>query len=319
MGTLRVIRPGLLTTVQDSGRWGHQAEGVPVAGAMDVMAHRLANALAGNHADEATLEVTLTGPELTCDDRRTVAIAGAVFDLELDGTALTSGRAFELQPGSRLRFGARRSGARAYVAVSGGIDVPAVLGSRATHLPTRMGGFHGRALRAGDVVTLGEPAQPAITGRDGQTASQQPSGHPAGESESVVHVRVLPHPQLERFAPDALEVLQSEPYRVQPESNRMGFRLAGPRLRHTQGADVISDAVPLGGVQVPASGEPILLMADRQTTGGYTMIATVITADIGAAAQAAPGDRIAFTVCTPGEALAALIAAERALNARASR
>jgi antagonist of KipI len=314
---VRVRTPGLLTTVQDLGRWRYQAMGVPVAGPMDSYSHRLANALVGNDEDAATLEVTLTGPELEFVDDRDVAVAGAEFDK-------TPGGVRHCKAGDRLTFGRRIRGARAYVAISGGIDTPKVLGSRATHVPSAMGGLNGRALKAGDELPLGVAKSPpnrlrqGYGGREGGHYIQSACGVRLQADQPTI-LRVLPGPQLDRFASGALAALQSAPYRIGTDSSRMGYRLAGPRLEHTRGADIISDATPLGVLQVPASGQPILLMADRQTTGGYAKIATVISADIGAAGQLAPGDEIRFAVCTPAEALAALIAQEQTLLAIAGR
>lgn len=313
MSTLHVIKPGMLTTVQDLGRWGFQSRGVPVGGPMDPVSHRLANALVGNPADCATLEVTLLGPEIGFDDARTVAVAGAQFEISVDGVAVPAPAAVPVSAGSRLKIGRTRRGARAYIAVSGGIETPLVLGSRATHLLSAMGGVDGRALRAGDRLPLGNAG---LAGRSTRKPRRVPEvigwtpepGRPAS-------VRVLAGPQADRFAVNALDVLQSAPYVVGEQSNRMGFRLEGPRLPHSAGADIISDATPLGVLQVPASGQPILLMADRQTAGGYPKLATVITADIGVAGQLGVGDSLAFVVCSPREALAALIAQERALMA----
>jgi antagonist of KipI len=303
---LLVIKPGMLTTVQDCGRWGYQAQGVPVAGPMDPLSHRLANALVGNPRDAATLEVTLLGPELEFMTERVLAICGAEFEVTTDGKAVKSEAAFVAAAGTRLRFGNRRRGARAYLAVAGGVDVPRVLGSRSTHLLTGMGGFEGRALRANDRLPFGvAPIPQRAAGPLADPLITLPGRHAT--------IRVLPGPQLERFAVDALTILQSAPYTIGQQSDRMGFRLEGPHLRHAASADIISDATPLGVLQVPASGQPILLMADRQTTGGYPKIATVISADIPVAAQLAPGDTISFVVCTPREALAALIAQERTL------
>jgi antagonist of KipI len=293
----------MLTTVQDTGRWGYQSRGVPVAGPMDPYAHRVANALVGNARDAAALEVTLLGPELEFDDERLVAVAGAAFDLTLDGRAAPLSAPFIVPAGARLKFGARHRGARAYLAVAGGIATPPVLGSRATHVISAMGGVDGRPLRAGDALPLGVAA--------GVTPSGRAPSLPLPEREAFV--RVIEGPQREYFSGDALDVLQSEAYTIRQDSDRMGFRLQGPALTHTRGADIISDATPLGVLQVPASGHPILLMADRQTTGGYPKIATVIAADMAIAGQLGPGDTIRFVVCTPREALAALIAQERTL------
>ncbi len=303
-----VIRPGMLTTVQDAGRWGFQSSGVPVAGPMDPVSHRLANALVGNRRDAALLEVTLLGPELEFDDERLVAVTGAEFNLTLDGRSVPSHAPFTVSAGSHLRFGTRRLGARAYLAVSGGISVPPALGSRSTHLISAMGGVNGRALIAGDRLPLGHPEQL-------QDVALSPHDAIVALPDRAATLRVLPGPQVEYFADSALDVLQSGPYVVAQNSDRMGFRLEGPRLIHARGADIISDATPLGVLQVPASGQPILLMADRQTTGGYPKLATVITADITSAGQLGPGDAITFRVCTPHDALTALIAQERALMA----
>jgi biotin-dependent carboxylase-like uncharacterized protein len=302
----------MLTTIQDLGRWGFQSRGVPVAGPMDPVSHRLANALVGNSRDAALLEVTLLGPELEFEDERLVAVAGAEFDLWLDGRQVPSQAPFTVASGSHLRFGARRQGARGYLAVSGGFAVAPTLGSRSTHLVSAMGGVGGRALMAGDRLPLGDAARLHGLALAPQTAIVALPDHHAT-------IRVLPGPQVEYFTPDALDVLQSAPYVVAQNSDRMGFRLEGPRLAHARGADIISDATPLGVLQVPASGQPILLMADRQTTGGYPKIATVIASDMTIAGQLAPADTITFVVCTSHDALTALIAQERALMALEDR
>jgi biotin-dependent carboxylase-like uncharacterized protein len=276
---------------------------------MDPCSHRLANALAGNDPDAATLEVTLIGPELEFEDERVIAVAGAEFDLSVDGRSVPANAAFVVASGSRLRFGSRARGVRGYVAIAGGVAVPPTLGSRATHLISAMGGLQGRALRAGDRLPLGDPMR-------GRNAMSAPPRSPVfAMPEGQTTIRVLAGPQQEYFTPDALEALQSAPYTISGNSDRMGFRLDGPALTHARGADIISDATPLGVLQVPASGQPILLMADRQTTGGYPKIATVISADISVAGQLGPGDTISFRVCSPREALAALILQERALMA----
>jgi biotin-dependent carboxylase-like uncharacterized protein len=306
MPALLVVKPGLQTTVQDRGRWGFQALGVPVSGAMDPCSHRLANALVGNDPGAATLEVTLVGPEVELEDERVVAVAGAEFALTVDGLFEGGNTAFVAPAGSRLRFGARGRGSRAYLAIAGGIAVAPTLGSRSTHLVSRMGGLEGRALAAGDLLPLGEA---------GSMSRRQLAGGIFRLPERHARVRVLPGPQRERFADQALDALQSGPYTITSDSDRMGFRLEGPSLAHRPGMDFISDATPLGVLQVPSSGQPVLLMADRQTTGGYPKIATVITADIGIAGQLGPGDTISFEVCSWQSALAALIAQERALMA----
>jgi antagonist of KipI len=306
MPALLVVKPGLQTTVQDRGRWGFQALGVPVSGPMDPCSHRLANALVGNDPGAATLEVTWVGPEVEFEDERVVAVTGAEFVLTLEGRVEGGNTAFVAPAGSRLRFGARGRGSRGYLAIAGGIAVRPTLGSRSTHLVSRTGGLDGRALAAGDLLPLGEL---------GSLSRRRLAGGIVGLPERHARVRVLPGPQLERFADQALDALQSGPYTITSDSDRMGFRLQGPSLVHRAGADFISDATPLGVLQVPSSGQPVLLMADRQTTGGYPKIATLITADIGIAGQLGPGDTISFEVCSRSSALAALIAQERMLMA----
>lgn len=311
-----VLVPGLQTTVQDLGRWGHQAQGVPVAGPMDPFAHRLANALIGNPREAATLEITLVGPELRFGDDRLIAVSGAQFGLTVDNAPIGHETAVRVRAGSILRFGARVNGARAYLAIEGGINVPVVLGSRSTHLPSATGGWHGRALQKGDVLPLGpsrpgaEPPQPLAS----VATPEVLPGSDAIDARPVV-VRVLPGPQDDQFVDTALTQLTSQPYRVGIDSNRMGYRLEGPVVAHASGPDIVPDATPVGTLQVPGSGQPVLLMADRQTTGGYAKLATIISADIGVVAQVTPGQRIAFQVVTTATATAALIARERRLLA----
>jgi biotin-dependent carboxylase-like uncharacterized protein len=275
---------------------------------MDPCAHRAANAIVGNDANAATLEVTLIGPELEFEDERVVAVTGAVFQMTIDGRPAPHAAPFMVSAGARLRFGSRIHGARAYIGIAGGVAVEPALNSRATHLISRMGGLNGRQLKAGDHLPLGP-----------RTATHLPASKPFERQtplpEGHAVIRVLPGPQAEYFADDALAALQGAPYTIGGKSDRMGFRLEGPVLRHARGADIISDATPLGVLQVPASGQPILLMADRQTAGGYPKLATVISADISTAGQLAPGDTISFIVCTRREAVAALIAQEQRLMA----
>ena len=295
--TLTVLRPGLFTTVQDRGRWGHQASGVSVAGALDLVSHEIANLLLGNSAEAATLEVTISGPELRIDHSARVVVTGADLQASVDGKRTPVGRATDCRPGSVLRFGERKSGARTYVAFDGGVDVPMVLGSRATHVGTALGGLDGRALTAGDRLLLGPPT----AARAGRAIDPPVSTIPGG-----ARLRVLPGPQDDFFPRDAFTRLEGTRFVVTPQSNRMGYRLSGATLPRVAGREMISDAAFVGALQVPASGEPILLMSDRQTTGGYPQLATVITADLPLAAQLAPGDWVEFACCTRAEAIAAL-------------
>jgi len=302
--TVTVVRGGMLTTVQDLGRWGHQSSGVPVAGPMDQYSHRLANRLVGNYPDAAALEVTLVGPELEADGELACVLCGAMFDVTAGGRAVGANQVFDIHRGERIRFGRRVAGARATLAVRGGFDEPPVLGSRATSLVSGMGPFGGRALTAGDVLHVG----------DGHlTSSALLPGRALRLPEGGARLRAIPGPHDALFAPEALDLFFTSRFTLTPKSNRMGYRLEGPPLAHGPNADILSDATPIGSVQVPKSGQPILLMADRQTTGGYPKIATVITADLPLAGQLAPGDWVCFTPCTRREAAEALLRLERRL------
>ena len=303
--TIRVTEPGLLTTVQDRGRWGHQDLGVPVAGPMDSVSHRLANLLVGNPPDCATLEATLVGPDIEFLADATFAVAGAEFELRLDGEPVPTTTACRAGTGSRLRLGRRRVGARAYVAVGGGIDVPPVLGSRSTDLASGLGGLAGRPLRGGDRLAVGRATAPP--------APRSVGGVPFDLPRGGATLRVMTGPDEARFGTGVIERLTGARFTLGPECNRMGYRLRGPSLEPAEAQPLLSRATPVGTLQVPPSGQPILLMADRQTTGGYAAIATVVSADLPMAGQLAPGDWIAFQVCERREAVAALIALEQAL------
>lgn len=301
---IRVVRPGLLTSVQDLGRWGHQASGVPVAGPMDTFSHRLANLLVGNPASAAVLEITLIGPELEFEAATMIAVCGAEFDMTANGHAFTAGACVAVAAGTRMQFGRRQAGARAYLAVAGGIQTPPVLGSRATHLVSGMGGYEGRALAAGDRLPISDDVD-GSAGRRAQGLTLPANGR--------ARLRVLPGPQDDWFPSPAMTTLTSVSFRVSPRSNRMGYRLEGPPLSRQNDREPISEPLAFGAIQVPNAGEPILLMADRQTAGGYPKIASVISADLPVAGQLAPGDFIEFALCSRQEAAAALISRERSL------
>lgn len=279
--SVTVVKPGLLTTVQDRGRWGHQSSGVPVAGPMDVVSHDAANAVVGNAAEAATLEVTIAGPALRFDAAATVAVTGADLDATLDGATLPLNQPHAARAGAILVFGVRRRGARAYVAVDGGIASPVVLGSRATHIGSGLG----RPLASGDVLSLG--------------GAHNRQGMPRAVTELPMggaRVRARRGPQVDDVPETALVALGRSRFVVAPQSNRMGYRLTGAVVPLGSQRPMISDATFMGGIQITPSGEPILLMADRQTTGGYPQIATVVTADLPLAGQLAPGDWLEFEV-----------------------
>ena len=295
-----VVARGLLTTVQDSGRWGAQASGVSVCGAMDSVSYRLANLAVGNPADAAVLEATITGPEVRFEQPVRVAVAGADISAEIDGQRIPLHAPFACGPGSVLRFGERKSGARAYIALGGGIDAAPVLGSRSTHVLTGIGG---RVLEAGDTLAAASPAQPPATVPIGRTAPLMPRGG--------ARLRILRGPQVGSFPQASLDRLVRNRFVISAQSNRMAYRLTGEPIAGA--GEMVSDATFTGAIQIPPSGHPILLMHDRQTVGGYPQIAVVISADLPRAGQLAPGDWVEFAWCGLREAISALRAQEALL------
>jgi antagonist of KipI len=302
---LMMERAGMFTTVQDLGRWGFQAWGVPVSGAMDPWSARLANRLVGNPDDAALLEVTLIGPRFTVDRDTTVAITGASFDIEVPTERLRAPCVVRLRAGDALAFGARHRGSRAYVAIDGGIDVPEVLGSRSTHARSGLGGLHGGALRTGDRVPMSAGStKPPDVRRD---FLPLPTTSPA-----VLHV--LAPDDADVWLTEAFEALCATEFAVSPRSDRMGYRLDGhSRLPEGRGTIVSQPTAP-GAIQLPPDGVPILLMADRQTTGGYAQIAVLQRADWAVSGQLAPGDLVRFRSTTHAAALDAHRALERWLD-----
>ncbi len=285
MSWLFVREAGPLTTVQDLGRPGYLRVGIPGSGPVDAEAFVLANRLAGNADGAAALECTLIGPRVEFSDERMVAVTGADMAPMLNGSAVPGWRSFDVKSGDVLKLGPARSGVRAYVAVSGGIETPPALGSRATYLRGRLGGLGGRALVKGDRLPLGRaaPARPT------QVRAQRIPDYAAAPEISVVL-----GPQHDRFTARGISTFLGEAYEMTAQSDRMGARLRGPVIEHARGHDIISDGVPLGGVQVVGDGQPIVLLVDRQSTGGYTKIATVCSFDIGRIGQVKPGQRLSF-------------------------
>lgn len=303
MSDLVVIEPGLLTTVQDLGRFGYQRVGIPPSGPLDRAAFLLANRLVGNPDGAAGLELTLRGPKLEVRRETVVAVTGAEMGFEVNGRPTPGWTALRVRPGDILGFRMATAGCRAYLAVAGGLDVPPALGSRATYLRGRLGGLEGRALQKADQLPLGEPAA-ALASLEGRTVP--PARRPA--YPATVECRVVLGPQDDRFTAAGIAAFLEGPYEVTPQADRMGYRLKGPWIEHARGHDIISDGIPLGGIQVVGEGQPIVLLVDRQTTGGYTKIATVISVDIGRLGQTKPGQQVRFRQVTLAEAHAALAA-----------
>ncbi|PTM53241.1 biotin-dependent carboxyltransferase family protein [Desmospora activa] len=304
-----VKKAGMLTTVQDGGRTGYQAFGMGVSGAMDPFALQVGNLLVGNPREEAAVEITLSGPELEWRQDAWIALTGADLSPTLDGIPLPLWKTLRVKAGQMLRFGKPRRGVRCILAVAGGIDVKAVMGSKSTYLKGRVGGFQGRPLKKGDVLNIGRPRLP----------DHQLSGRALARREQPVYrkeacLRTVEGPQLQAFTDEGIRCFYEESYQVSPQSDRMGCRLQGPSIQHRKSADIISDATPPGAVQVPADGQPIILMADRQTTGGYTKIATILSVDLPLVAQAAPGHRFTFKRVTVAEAQQLAIEQERFLR-----
>jgi KipI family sensor histidine kinase inhibitor len=295
---IEVIDAGALTTVQDVGRYGFQRYGVPVSGAMDGFALRIANLLVGNAEDAAALEMTVVGPELLFLDNAVIALAGADMQPRIDDVAAPTWQAFAVAKGATLSFRGLRAGARTYLAVAGGIDVPAVLRSRSTYLRSKFGGFAGRALQPGDRLACG-----------GAPHTIEVRQMPAAWLPTYLgshRARVVPGPQDAAFTARGVQTLLGSAYTIGAQSDRMGYRLEGPRIEHRAGADILSDGTPAGAVQVAGDGMPLVLLADRGTTGGYAKIATVISVDLPRLAQSRPGDRVFFDAVTVGEAQEAL-------------
>jgi antagonist of KipI len=306
MDPLRVEAAGLLTTVQDLGRLNAVAAGVPPGGAMDRFAHSAANLLVGNEPGAATLECTLTGPRLVAERSCLVAITGADLDPRVNGEPTAMWTGIFLSAGDHLAFGIRRRGARAYIAVAGGVAADRWLGSQSTNLMAARGGMHGRALMAGDVVSVGAgPSTPAVSGR------QLPRHLRPDYDDHSLHAIAGPH--IDRLGPLGRHTLFTSAFKVSHQADRMGYRLEGPDL-DSSGDELLSFGLTAGVVQLPAGGRPILLMADHQTAGGYPVIATVAGAWLPVAAQLAPGDELHFVVVSVEAALRMRRARQAALD-----
>ena len=308
--SFRVLRPGLLTTVQDLGRPGMQRYGVVVGGAMDTLSLRIANLLVGNDENSAGLEMTLLGSALQFEQDAVVALCGGEFSATLGEQPLPLARPVFVRKGSVLTCGPASAGCRGYLAVAGGINVPVLLGSRSTYLPGRIGGFQGRSLQTGDVIPLGEVPHslksfPNVPWRAGSLI-------PRCDHQAAT-LRLLPASEHDWLTPRSRQQLFAGEYEVTPQSDRMGYRLSGSRLELETPRELLSTAVCPGVLEVPAGGQPILFMADCVTTGGYPKVGCVASVDLPRAAQLRPGDKLRFAPISLAEAQSLLHERERDL------
>lgn len=314
---IEVLKPGLLTTIQDLGRGGFQQFGVSVSGSIDPLAHKVANLLAGNDIDSALIEITLTGPHLRFHGHTLLSICGADFSPTINGVQQPLWKPLKVEEGDILRFGTPKEGCRAYLAVAGGIKVPEVMGSKSTYLRAGIGGYRGRALQKGDRLTVGTPSCLAM--KMGNALTRNPTTDWSIPHELIDHsrsraIRIMPGNEYGQFQEESREALFNQPYTVSPRSDRMGCRLSGPALQTETHRDMISEAVTTGTIQVPPDGQPIVLLADRQTTGGYPRIGEVASIDLPRVAQAKPGDELRFAPITHEEAQRLYLRRERQLR-----
>jgi len=310
---LNIIRAGFLTSVQDLGRTGFRQFGVTTSGALDSFALRVANLLVGNDEGAAGLEITLGGLQLRFEDERIVAWCGGEFDVQIGSRALPAGHVAHLQAGDELKFGRAQIGCRCWLAISGGIDVPVVLGSRSTDLRANFGGLEGRRLRDGDQLSLGEFRQSETAAAAGISSWSAPHdwASPASRHPSLRFIRGV---DWNRFNDVTVQRFTQHEFTVSPDSDRMGVRFDGSELKREDETDLISEAVAPGTIQVPPSGKPILLLGDCQTIGGYPKIAHVITVDLGIAAQLRAGDGVRFFEVSLQDAHRLLMERERDLE-----
>lgn len=305
--SITVVNPGLLTSVQDAGRVGYQQFGVSVSGVMDPRAMKVANILVGNEENEAVLECTMMGPQLRFNADNVIAITGGDLSPTLDNQPVENYAAFVVRAGQTLRFTALRSGCRAYIAFAGGLDIPPVMGSRSTYMKAKIGGLEGRKLQKDDVIGFRAP-DPDLP----DLAKRRIAPEVTPQQEFTV--RVLMGPQDDMFTDAGIQTFLSETYAVTNEFDRMGCRMDGAVIEHKNGGDIISDGIAFGAIQVPTAGKPIIMLADRQTTGGYTKIANVITADFSIIGQLKGGDRVRFVKTSIEAAQQELLAEREALR-----
>lgn len=309
MSNIQVLQPGLFTTVQDLGRPGYRQAGISVTGVMDPVSAKIANWLVGNEASEAVLEITIMGPVLAFDAPQVIALTGADLAAQINGAPISPWTSYAVHAGDVLSFLGPKVGVRAYLAVSGGIQVPEVLGSRSTHVKAGFGGFEGRSLKKGDQVLVAPLRAEALkyVGNRCEVGSLK-------TMKPLTRLRYLPGPQAGAFDSQAIELFEAQLYAVTDLCDRMGFRLRGEALTSVEAADIISEPNQVGTIQIPGDGQPILLMQDAGTTGGYRKAGTVIGPDLHLIGQLKSGDYVGFQCVTQAEALEAYRTSEAALD-----
>ncbi|OZB98392.1 biotin-dependent carboxyltransferase family protein [Paenibacillus sp. XY044] len=305
--SITIIKPGLLATIQDLGRSGYGKYGVIVSGSMDRFAHRTANWLVGNDEGDAVIEVTWSGMSLRLEREMWIALTGGDFSPQIDGIPVPMWRPVFVRKGSILAFTGPKNGCRTYMAVAGGIGVPEVLGSRSTYIRAGIGGMKGRALKSGDIIPVGDGKNrlrhPSLSGTQAFDAVRwavPASARPAYSEHPLI--RLIRGPQFGDFDEVSRHALLHGAFRITPQSDRMGYRLEGPKLQLQRPQEYISEGVTMGTVQVPPDGQPIILMADRQTLGGYPKIAQVAGVDLPVIAQTRPGSTLRFREIGQAEA-----------------
>lgn len=308
---LKIIKGGMLTTVQDLGRYGFQKYGVIASGVMDPFAHRIANLLVGNHENAATLEISLIGPAIEFEEDACIAICGGDLSPKIDGIACKMWRILAVPKGSTLSFGAPKKGCRAYLAAAGGISVPEVMHSKSTYLRAEIGGYRGRALKTGDNLELYPVPLKRLAALQRAATAEIEWQIKAPNYYHEPVVRMMRGRQFDLFDALSKERIFTDPFTVSSHSDRMGYRLEGAHLALETPGELISEPVAFGSVQVPSDGNPIVLMADRQTTGGYPKIGQVASIDLPLIGQLNPGDRIHFKEISLEEAQKRLIDQEQ--------
>ena len=309
---IQIINGGFLTTIQDMGRYGYQETGMSVSGVMDTRAASLANILVGNDTNEAVIEITMMGPTMKFTEDEIIAVTGGDLGAKIDGKPVERYRAVLVKAGQTLSFMGMYGGSRAYIAFAGGLNIPVVMGSRSTNLKSKVGGYEGRKLGTGDEIAFRAPASwlPHM--------AERVYGLPSyGAKEWTLGV--VMGPQDDCFTDKGINTFLNSTYTISNEYDRMGCRMEGDVIEHTNGGDIITDGISFGAVQVPSHGNPIVMMADHQTTGGYTKIANVISVDLPVLAQCMPGMKIHFEKVTVDEAQALYCKEKEEFDALAKR